>query len=145
LCLIVICLSHCHLRLNVCGVVTTYISHYHVTYRSSIFTAGLIAILYTFKHVSLTIVHSNYLQIIPRYLLLFRYLSRLCKYIYITPYFLPVSVAARSKAWICGCLLVGIVGSNPVGGHECQHVVSIVCCTGRGLCDGPIARPGESY
>ena len=33
--------------------------------------------------------------------------------IYYMPRFIPV--AARSKAWICGCWLAGIVGSNPTG------------------------------
>ena len=28
----------------------------------------------------------------------------------------PISLAARSKAWVCGYSLVGIVGSNPAGG-----------------------------
>jgi hypothetical protein len=27
----------------------------------------------------------------------------------------PVPVAARSKAWVCGRSLAGIVGSNPAG------------------------------
>ena len=62
-----------------------------------------------------------------------------------TPYFLPVPMAAQSKAWICDCLLAEIVGSNPVGGHGCLYVVSLACRTGRGVCDGPIARPGECY
>ena len=25
------------------------------------------------------------------------------------------------------------------------HLVFVVCCVGRGLCDGPITRPEESY
>ena len=28
---------------------------------------------------------------------------------------LPIPVAARSKAWVCGRSLTGIVGSNPAG------------------------------
>ena len=28
----------------------------------------------------------------------------------------PIPVVARSKAWVCGRLLAGIAGSNPVGG-----------------------------
>jgi hypothetical protein len=31
----------------------------------------------------------------------------------------PVQVATRSKAWVCGCSLTGIVGSNPRRGHGC--------------------------
>jgi len=29
-----------------------------------------------------------------------------------------VPVAAQSKVWVCGCLLAGIVGSNPAGGMD---------------------------
>jgi len=31
---------------------------------------------------------------------------------------LPVPVAARSKAWVCGCTLAEIAGSNPAGGMD---------------------------
>jgi hypothetical protein len=37
----------------------------------------------------------------------------------------PVPVAARSKAWVCGRSLVVIVGSNSAGD---MVVVSVVCC-----------------
>jgi hypothetical protein len=30
-------------------------------------------------------------------------------------YHMPIPVAARSKAWVCGGSLVGIAGSNPIG------------------------------
>ena len=55
----------------------------------------------------------------------------------------PVPVAALSKTSVCGHSLVGIAGSNPAGGMD----VCCECCvlSGRGLCDGPITRPGESY
>ena len=58
-------------------------------------------------------------------------------------YSLPIPVAARSKAWICGLSLVGIVGSNAVGGMD----VSCECCvlSGRGLCYGSVTCPEESY
>jgi hypothetical protein len=46
---------------------------------------------------------------------------------------MPKSVAARSKAWVCGRSSAAIVGSNPAGGME-------VCLPGRCLCDGPITR-----
>ena len=36
------------------------------------------------------------------------------------------SVAARSKAWVCGQSLAGIAGSNPAGGMK--SLVSVVCC-----------------
>ena len=35
---------------------------------------------------------------------------------------------ARSKAWVCGRLLVGIVDSNPARGHGCPSVVSVFHC-----------------
>ena len=41
---------------------------------------------------------------------------------------MPIPVAARSKAWVCGRSLAGSVGSNTAG---CMHVcpyVSIACC-----------------
>jgi hypothetical protein len=52
-------------------------------------------------------------------------------------------VAARSKAWVCGRSLAGIVGSNHAGSRS----VSCECCvlSGRGLCDKVITRPEESY
>jgi hypothetical protein len=42
-------------------------------------------------------------------------------------------------------LLAVIAGSNPAGGHG--RFVFCECCvlSGRGLCDGPITRPEESY
>jgi hypothetical protein len=56
-------------------------------------------------------------------------------------------VAALSKALVCGCLVVGIAGSNPAEGIDvcllCFYVV--LSCVGRGLCDGLITRPEESY
>ena len=53
-------------------------------------------------------------------------------------------VAARSKAWVCGCSLAGIAGSNPA---RTWMFVSCKRCvlSGRGLCDGLITRPEESY
>ena len=52
-------------------------------------------------------------------------------------------MAARSKAWVYGRSLAGIVGSNLAGGMD----VCVECCvlSGRGLCDGLITRPGKSY
>ena len=40
-------------------------------------------------------------------------------------------MAARSKAWVCGCLLTGVEGSNPAGGMDvcvCVPPMSVVCC-----------------
>jgi hypothetical protein len=56
----------------------------------------------------------------------------------------PIPVAARSKAWVCGRALAGIVGSNPTG--EAWFLsCTVFVLSGRGLCDGPIPRPEESY
>jgi len=38
----------------------------------------------------------------------------------------PISLAARSEAWVLGRSLAGITGSNPTGG--CLPLVSVVCC-----------------
>ena len=56
---------------------------------------------------------------------------------------LPVPMAARSKALVCGRSPAEIVGSNPTGGMD----VCCECCvlSGRGLCDGLITHPEESY
>jgi len=56
----------------------------------------------------------------------------------------PVSVAARSKAWVCGRSSAEIVVSNPTGAWM------FFCCecgvlTGRGLYDELITRQEESY
>jgi hypothetical protein len=58
----------------------------------------------------------------------------------------PIStwLASRSKSCVCDRSLAGIAGSNPVG------VWMFVCCdccvlSGKGLCDGPIPPPGDSY
>ena len=50
----------------------------------------------------------------------------------------------RSKAWVCGNSLSGIVVSNPVGDMDyvsCEWFV----LSGRGFCVGLITRPEESY
>jgi hypothetical protein len=47
---------------------------------------------------------------------------------------LPVSVAARSEAWVCGCSHAGISGSSPAGGMDvCCYVLLEVSATGRSL------------
>jgi hypothetical protein len=54
-----------------------------------------------------------------------------------------IPVAAR----VCGRLVPGVEGSNPVRGMDvcllCLYVV--LSCVGRGLCDGLITRPEKSY
>ena len=54
-----------------------------------------------------------------------------------------IPVAVRSKGRVCGRLLAANTGSNPAGSIS-------VCCeycvlSGRGLCEGLIPRPEESY
>jgi hypothetical protein len=50
----------------------------------------------------------------------------------------------RSKAYLCGRALAGIMGLNPTGGMDiCLLCVFVL--SGRGLCDGPIPRPEESH
>jgi hypothetical protein len=60
---------------------------------------------------------------------------------------MPIPVAARSNAWVCGRLVAGIAVSNTAVGMDidllCLHVM--LSCVGRGLCDGLITRPDESY
>jgi hypothetical protein len=57
--------------------------------------------------------------------------------------YLPIPVAALSKAEVCGSSLAGIASSN----HAAGISVSCDCCvlSGRGLCDGLIPLPEESY
>jgi hypothetical protein len=52
-------------------------------------------------------------------------------------------VAEKSKAWVCRRSPAGIMGSNPAGAW--MFVVSVVCLSGRGLCNGLITRPKEFY
>ena len=56
----------------------------------------------------------------------------------------PISVAAWSKARICGSSPAGIASSSPSRWHGC---VSCECCvlSGRGLCIELITRPEECY
>jgi hypothetical protein len=52
-------------------------------------------------------------------------------------------VAARSKAWVCGRSLAGIVGLNPSGGMFVSCECSVL--SSRGFCVGLITYPEESY
>ena len=44
------------------------------------------------------------------------------------PLSLPIPVAERSEAWVCGRSLAGIAGSNPVGVWMSVSCVFCVCC-----------------
>jgi hypothetical protein len=54
-------------------------------------------------------------------------------------------VTAQSKAQVYGRALAEIVGSNPTGGMDFCLFYSVCVLSGRGLFDGPIPRPEESY
>jgi hypothetical protein len=56
---------------------------------------------------------------------------------------LPVPLAARSKAKVCGCSPTEIVGSNPITGMDVRLLW--VLCVVRGFCDKLITHPEESY
>jgi hypothetical protein len=59
--------------------------------------------------------------------------------------YLPISVAMRSKAWVCNRLIAGFAGSSPAEGRVFPSLVFVVFCVGSALCDGLIIRSGESY
>jgi hypothetical protein len=56
-------------------------------------------------------------------------------------------MADPSGRAVCGRSVAGVAGSNPARGMDvcllCLYVV--LSCVGRGLCDGLITRPEESY
>jgi hypothetical protein len=56
---------------------------------------------------------------------------------------LPVPVAAQSKALVCVRSPAEIVVSNPAGSTYVSYEFCVL--SGRGLCDGLITRPEESY
>jgi hypothetical protein len=63
-------------------------------------------------------------------------------YEYVTMKQIPV--AARSKAWICGRTLAGIISSKPAG--ACRSVCFESCVLSvRGLCVGRITGPEEFF
>ena len=43
-------------------------------------------------------------------------------------FLVPVPMAARSKAYVCGHSSADIMGSNPTVGHGFLSAVSVVCC-----------------
>jgi hypothetical protein len=58
---------------------------------------------------------------------------------------LPIPVAERSEAWVCSRSPAGIAGSNHAGGMDVCLLWVLCMLSGRGLCDGLITRPEESY
>jgi hypothetical protein len=73
--------------------------------------------------------------------------SSMFKNFYRVMYQKPITVAARSKAQVCGRSVAGVADSNLARGMDvcllCLYVV--LSCVGRGLCVGLITRPEESY
>jgi hypothetical protein len=63
------------------------------------------------------------------------------KYVTVLP---SVPVAVRSKVQVCGRLVSGVLGSNPARDMG-VCLLCLLSCVGRGLCDGLITRPEESY
>jgi hypothetical protein len=55
-----------------------------------------------------------------------------------------IPVAPWSKAWVCSRVLGGIVGSNPTRGMDVCNL-SVFVLSGRGLFDGLIPNPEDSY
>jgi hypothetical protein len=53
----------------------------------------------------------------------------------------------RSLRCVFGRLVAGIAGSNPTRAMDVYFLClcAVLSCVGRGLCDGPITRPEESY
>ena len=60
-------------------------------------------------------------------------------------YNLPVPVAERSKAWVCGRWLARIAGSNPAGDKDVCLLLVLCVLSVSGLCVGLTTRPEESY
>jgi len=57
----------------------------------------------------------------------------------------PISVAAQSKAWVCGRPVAGIAGPNPAGCMDFFFLRVLLVLSSRYFCDEPITRPEESY
>ena len=56
----------------------------------------------------------------------------------------PIAVATRSTAWVCGRSLSGIAGSN--SGGAWMSVVSVVCCVVSVVfCQVEVSRPEDFY
>jgi len=56
-----------------------------------------------------------------------------------------VFIADPSDRKFCGRSFAEIVGSNPAGGMNVSLLWMLCVLSGRGLCDGPIPHPEESY
>jgi len=54
-----------------------------------------------------------------------------------------ITVAARSKAWVCGRSLTGIVGSNPSGGVDICLLLVLCVVRKRSVCSSIKRSPTE--
>jgi hypothetical protein len=52
-----------------------------------------------------------------------------------------IPVVARSKVWVCGLSLAGILNSNLAGGTDVSYESSVL--SGRGLCVAALFRPSR--
>ena len=50
---------------------------------------------------------------------------------------MPIPMAVRSKAWVCGRLIARIAGSNPAESTG-VGLLCLLCVVGSGLCNGLI-------
>jgi len=57
---------------------------------------------------------------------------------------LPILVAVRSKAWVCGRSFARIAGTSPAWDMD-VCLLKYCVLSGRGLTVGLITRPGKSY
>ena len=120
-------------------------------------------VIYLFTHnavccpVTLSLLFAVYTPNIDRYLLFIfrslfvpqimyhdRFFAKFYHHLLILTIWWLIPVATRSKAWVCGRSLAGVVSSYPGWG---RMSVSCECCvlSGRGFCVGLIARTEESY
>jgi DNA-directed RNA polymerase subunit RPC12/RpoP len=57
----------------------------------------------------------------------------------------PIPVAVRFKAYLCGRSVAGITVSNPAACMECSSLVFVVFCVCSELCDGLSSLSDEFY
>jgi hypothetical protein len=54
-------------------------------------------------------------------------------------------MAAQAKTYVCGRLVAEVASSNPAQSMDVCLLCVVLSCVGRGLCEGLITRPEESY
>jgi hypothetical protein len=80
----------------------------------------VVSILDQFCLTDLTLIAlKNYVLFVPQRLFVAVSLGCLSKSLYLcVPHCLPIPLAVRSQAWVCGQSLARIVGSNPIEGMD---------------------------